>query len=156
MRQPGYEARVSRGVTCSVNIRAFNVSFPPASPLSSPSRVLTESRIPRDSGGQSGPLRAVHLSRHKWPGGLVDKDPDGGESPTSGRPLSHPGVELWANLKSSSHRCHLFEVAFVWELTKETIRLPLGCIQGGGRAKGEVHPERSPPSPCPKIDAGLS
>ena len=25
----------------------------------------------------------------------------------------------------------LFEVAFVWELTKETIVLPLGCLQGG-------------------------
>ena len=43
----------------------------------------------------------------------------------------HPGVELRANLKSISHRCHLFEVAFVWELTKETIVLPLGCLQGG-------------------------
>ena len=43
----------------------------------------------------------------------------------------HPGVELRANLKSISHRCHLFEVTFVWELTKETIDLPLGCLQGG-------------------------
>ena len=39
--------------------------------------------------------------------------------------------ELRANFKSISHRCHLFEVAFVWELTKETIHLPLGCLQGG-------------------------
>ena len=23
-------------------------------------------------GGESGPFRAVHLSRHKWPGGLVN------------------------------------------------------------------------------------
>ena len=36
-----------------------------------------------------------------------------------------------ANLKSIAHRCHLFEVAFVWELTEETIQLPLGCLQGG-------------------------
>ena len=36
-----------------------------------------------------------------------------------------------ANLKSISHRCHLLEVAFVCELTKETIDLPLGCLQGG-------------------------
>ena len=43
----------------------------------------------------------------------------------------HPGEEMRANLKSISHRCHLFEVAFVWELTKETIHLPLGCLQGG-------------------------
>ena len=45
----------------------------------------------------------------------------------------HPGVELRANCKSISHRCHLFEVIFVWELTKETIHLPLGCLQGGSR-----------------------
>ena len=44
----------------------------------------------------------------------------------------HPGVELRADLKSMSHRCHLFEVAFVWELTKEAIHLPLG-LHGGKR-----------------------
>ena len=33
--------------------------------------------------------------------------------------------------KSSSHRCYLFEVAFLWELTEETIDLPLDCLQGG-------------------------
>ena len=43
----------------------------------------------------------------------------------------HPGVESRANLKSVSHRCHLFEVAFVWELTKDAIDLPLCCLQGG-------------------------
>ena len=43
----------------------------------------------------------------------------------------HPGVELRADLKSNFHGCHFFEVSFVWELTKETIRLPLGCLQGG-------------------------
>jgi hypothetical protein len=43
---------------------------------------------------------------------------------------SHPGVELRANLKSISNRCYLFEVAFIGELTKETIHLPLGCLQG--------------------------
>ena len=45
--------------------------------------------------------------------------------------LSHPGVELRAkraNLKSISHRYYLFEVAFVWESTNETIHLPLGCL----------------------------
>ena len=40
--------------------------------------------------------------------------------------VSHPGGNLWANPKSISHRCYLFEVAFVLELTKETIDLPLG------------------------------
>jgi len=46
--------------------------------------------------------------------------------------LSHPGGNPRANLKSTSHKYHLFEVAFVWELTKENIDLPLGCLQGGG------------------------
>ena len=44
----------------------------------------------------------------------------------------HPGIKLRANLRSISHRCHLSEVAFVCELTEETIHLPLGCLQGGG------------------------
>ena len=43
----------------------------------------------------------------------------------------HPGGNPGANLKSISHRCHLFEVACVWELTKEAIDLPLGCLHGG-------------------------
>ena len=47
----------------------------------------------------------------------------------------HPGVELRANLKSIFYRCHLFEVALVWELTNETIYLPLGCLQGGGQSE---------------------
>ena len=42
-----------------------------------------------------------------------------------------PGVKLKANLKSISHRCYLFEVSFEWGLTKETIHLPLACLQGG-------------------------
>ena len=45
----------------------------------------------------------------------------------------HPGGNPGANLKSISHRCYLFEVAFVWELTNDTIVLPLGCLQGGKR-----------------------
>jgi len=52
----------------------------------------------------------------------------------------HPGGNPWANLKSISHRCYLEEVAFVWELTEETIVLPLGCLQGGVR----FHSERIP------------
>ena len=39
-----------------------------------------------------------------------------------------------ANLKSVAHRCYLREVAFKWELTKETINLPLSCLQGGSSA----------------------
>jgi len=44
---------------------------------------------------------------------------------------SHPGGTPGANLKSISHTCHPNLMAFVWELTKETIDLPLGCLQGG-------------------------
>jgi len=45
----------------------------------------------------------------------------------------HPGDNPGANLKPISHRCHPILVAFVWELTKETIDLPLGCLQGGSQ-----------------------
>ena len=56
----------------------------------------------------------------------------------------HPGVELRENLKSIFHKCHLWEVAVVWELSKVTIHLPLGCLQdgrdlgGGGPAREGV------------------
>ena len=65
--------------------------------------------------------------------------------------MLHPRVELRANLKSISHRCHHFEVAFVWELTKETIHSPLGCLQGGrycfkgARAKSLANTAVPPP-----------
>ena len=75
----------------------------------------------------------VHL--HALCPGACLRSPDLNEEPrlTEADPdlLSHPGVELRANLKGISHRCYLFEVAFVWELTEETIDLPLGCLQGG-------------------------
>ena len=44
----------------------------------------------------------------------------------------HPGGNPGANLKSISHRCYPWEVAFKWELIEEIIYLPLGCLQGGG------------------------
>jgi len=60
-------------------------------------------------------------------------------------PLSptHSGGNPGANLKSISHICHPILVAFVWALTKETIDLPLGCLQGGS-ASGRllVDPQR--------------
>jgi len=49
--------------------------------------------------------------------------------------VHHPGGNPGSNLKSISHRCYLFEVAFVWELTEETMNLPLGCFQGGLRGR---------------------
>ena len=51
----------------------------------------------------------------------------------------HPAGNPGANLQPISHRCYLWEVAFEWELTTETINLPLGCLQGGaGREECEV------------------
>ena len=47
---------------------------------------------------------------------------------------SDPGGNPRAKLKSMSHRCHPILVAFVWELTKETFHLPMGCLQGGEKA----------------------
>ena len=41
----------------------------------------------------------------------------------------HPGGDPRANIKTISHRCYLREVAFEWELSQETIYLPLGCLQ---------------------------
>ena len=48
---------------------------------------------------------------------------------------SYSGVETAGVVMSADseggvfHRCHPILVAFVWEFTKETIDLPLGCLQ---------------------------
>ena len=42
-----------------------------------------------------------------------------------------------ANLNSTPHRCHPILVIFVWELTEETISLPLGYLMGGPDKKCE-------------------
>ena len=49
---------------------------------------------------------------------------------------THPGGNSGAKFKSISHRCYLREVAFEWELTQDTIYLPLGCLQGGCGSTG--------------------
>ena len=69
----------------------------------------------------------------------------GGDTPTAQTP--HPVCNPGANFKSSSHRCYLRGVAFEWELTTETIYLPLGCLQGGTGA-GPV----CPTSAMPKLE----
>ena len=47
-------------------------------------------------------------------------------------PLNHkPYPTLEANHEQISHRCYLREIAFEWKLTKETIYLLMGCLQGG-------------------------
>jgi len=71
----------------------------------------------------------VHESH--WQSGLRQGSLDLTTSPPPRVP-THSGGNPGANLKSISQGCYLFEVAFVWELTKETIVLPLGCLQGGG------------------------
>jgi len=53
-----------------------------------------------------------------------------------------------ANLKSISHRCHPILVAFVWELTEETIDLPLGCLQGGEWRRAERMEGKEGAGPC--------
>ena len=42
-----------------------------------------------------------------------------------------PGGNLATIFQSISHRCYLQEVAFEWKVSKATIYLPLGCLQGG-------------------------
>ena len=46
--------------------------------------------------------------------------------------FAHPGDNSKANPKSIFHRCHPILVAFVLELTQDTMDLPLSCMQGGG------------------------
>ena len=53
----------------------------------------------------------------------------------------HLGVNPGANIKSNPHRCHPIVVAFVCELTEETINMPLGCLQGGEWSDLEIASE---------------
>ena len=48
---------------------------------------------------------------------------------------SHPRGNPGANLESIFHRSYLRKVAFEWELTQQTIYLPLGCLQGGQKVR---------------------
>ena len=52
----------------------------------------------------------------------------------------HPGGNPGASLESISHICHPILVAFAWELTEETFKLPLGCLQGGSLNRKLWHP----------------
>ena len=40
--------------------------------VSGSARLADPREVSDDGGSESGPLRAVHLSRHKWPGGLIN------------------------------------------------------------------------------------
>ena len=82
--------------------------------------------------------RHVHISRTKATRMPLDSrylchTPDSGlpgENMATMEPL-HLAVELRAKLKSIYHKCYLREVAVACKLTKETVHLPLGCLQGG-------------------------
>ena len=77
-------------------------------------------------------LRVIHAIPEK---GLFGKDPHWTlRAPTPHVHPFHPGFNQGANIESISQRCHPVLVAFVWELTKDTINLPLGCLQGGEMA----------------------
>jgi len=52
-------------------------------------------------------------------------------SESAGPPWRQPRGKSYVNLPQKPHRCHPILVAFVWELTEETIDLHLGCLQGG-------------------------
>ena len=64
-------------------------------------------------------------------------------APGGGRTRAILGHPPWrqpgADLKSISHRCYLREVVFEWELTQETICLPLSCLQGGNSRTPQLH-----------------
>ena len=80
---------------------------------------------------------ATRIGWHMWEVDLnfaPGLPPRSGDRPppstSSARLALHLGDNPGTNFKSISHRFHLREFAFEWELTKETIVLPLGCIQG--------------------------
>jgi len=64
-----------------------------------------------------------------------------------------PGVELRANLKSIFRRCFLREAASEWELTEETVHLPLSCLQGGPSQKAAYMSGLSAPK-WPHVSVG--
>ena len=70
---------------------------------------------------------------------------------------SHTGDKPEANLKSISHSCHPIMVAFVWELTEETIHLPLACLQAARTIpKKHEHTKRQPSDLCSTRQSSVS
>ena len=66
-----------------------------------------------------------------FPPRLTHKDTETLETFPLSSATNHPGGNPGANPKSMSHICYLRGVAFEWELTKETIFLPMSCLQSG-------------------------
>ena len=98
-------------------------------PTSVPSPLHRTELLTND--GDAMPLASAAKGIASAPPHAAARSEPAGQSSVSRLATPHPGGNPWANLKSISHRCYLFEIAFVWELTKETIHLPLGCLQGG-------------------------
>ena len=100
-------------------------------------RITSSQNVKRFRGGLS--FQAHRLSYHSTLGLRVMKEKRrrfGGDRAE----WYHFGVELTQILSQSptdaTSKCHLVEVAFVWELNKETIHLPLGYLQRGWGAYG--------------------
>jgi len=113
----------SRGVT----ILAFFIVHPggnpganwwfiESTPMQMPPVESTPMQMPPESGGICGRL-TQDLPLGYFQGGLQIGQPPAWQCVIQNS-TPHPEVELRANLNSISHRCHLFEVAFVWELTQ--------------------------------------
>ena len=109
--------------------------------------LILKAKLPHDANGVLHPPRFLFFAggiksyiglsgtAHLWAVSLASLEPVG-SVPAHDRQVPffssfHPGGNPGENLRSTSHRCYLREVACEWELTKETIYLPLGCLQGG-------------------------
>ena len=120
------EARMS---TCGKSVKDFLVGIllhqhlsPPARGADSPSFPLGLFLSCRDG-------VAVQIRQH-WTRQRVARGQHP-SSPARGAYSPSPGGNPGANIKSISHRCYLRKEALKWELTKDIIYLPLGCLQGG-------------------------
>ena len=82
-----------------------------------PSRTCNQSKEEKKD-SRTSDIRACGRREVAGPGGVLELEARGFRC--------HPGGNSGANLKSISHRCHPILVASVWELTEETIDLPLG------------------------------
>ena len=89
--------------------------------------------------GDDPPASAPHDHRED-----LSASAEHGPPPARGRARVGKNVHPGDNPGKISHRCHPILVAFVWELTKETIDLCLGCFQGGCVRKTEILVEQQP------------
>ena len=91
----------------------------------------------RRRSGRSGGRATCGSSRARKGIRCAPNPPPPNSSHGASRSHSHPGGNPGANIKTISHKYYIREEEFECELTKETIYLPLGCLQGGTAA--ELH-----------------